>query len=141
MKVVRSLLQEAWPHLLTKRIKAGDNGVVPSGCVHLLAVTSVEGLKCDNLSRSETIERIVFLTSELIDELTGDIFSKVCAICIHSCMHTPWFHNHYILYISEVEEHVTTLGAEIYIVTNLGLWISSWNYVCIKISSPLAKIS
>ena len=25
--------------------------------------------------------------------------------------------------------------------TNLGLWISSWNYVCIKISSPLVKIS
>ena len=74
---MKTLLQEAWPHLLTKRIKAGDITVVPSGCVHLLAVTSTEGLKCDTLSRSETIETIIFLTAELIDELTGDILSKV----------------------------------------------------------------
>ena len=74
---MKGLLQEAWPHLLTKKIKPEDTTIVPSGCVHLLAITSSEGLKCESLLRSETIERIVFLNAQQIEELTSDVLFKV----------------------------------------------------------------
>ena len=68
LTTMKLLLQQAWPHLLAKRIKADDD-IVPSGCVHLISISPGEGLVWNTPTKSKVNEEVVFIKSEDIEEL------------------------------------------------------------------------
>lgn len=68
LSTMKLLLQEAWPHLLAKRIKANDD-IVPSGCVHVISLSPGEGLVWNTLTKSRVKEEVIFIKSEDIEEL------------------------------------------------------------------------
>ena len=75
LSMIKLLLQKAWPHLLIK-LKSGDYDV-PKGHVHIMSINPSEGLVWKTLQKSQVIEEINFVKTEVIKNLTIDLF-KVC---------------------------------------------------------------
>ena len=76
LRTIKVLLQKTWPHLLTKRVKAEDYHVVPSGCVHMIAVSPTEGLVWNDINH-RVVEEVNFLKAEEIVALQTCSLFKV----------------------------------------------------------------
>jgi hypothetical protein len=63
LSTVKSLLQNAWPHLSVERLKPAEI-VVPSGRVHMISTCSDEGLVWNTLSRTQVTEEVFFMKPE-----------------------------------------------------------------------------
>ena len=64
LKAIKLLLQNTWPQLVAKRVKAEDYSTTPYGCVHLIDIKPSEGLVWNTLLESQITEEVKFITSE-----------------------------------------------------------------------------
>ena len=87
LSMIRLLLQKAWPYILIK-LKSGDYNV-PNGHVHIMSTNSTEGLVWKTLKKSQVLEEVNFVTTEVIKKIKIDLFKVKFACSLLNVLTLP----------------------------------------------------